>query len=199
MRWHLKGTVIVACNCDYGCPCTFHAPPTHGDCEGGWTWHVGEGRFGEAVLDGLNFSLFCDWPGAIHEGGGKATAFYDDRAGEAQAEAISTLLGGGVGGPWGVIGSTYEIVDGPRAVAYELELADIASRLRIPGVLELELDTIKNPVSGEDAHPEVVLPEGLIFRHGLLGATKRYRLDAGIAYDHSGRYSAVGPFEYSGP
>ncbi|MBA2642648.1 MAG: DUF1326 domain-containing protein, partial [Actinobacteria bacterium] len=37
--WQAKGTVLVACNCDFGCPCNFNAPPTTGDCEGGWTWH----------------------------------------------------------------------------------------------------------------------------------------------------------------
>ena len=33
--WHLSGTVFIACNCDYGCPCNFNARPTHGSCEGG--------------------------------------------------------------------------------------------------------------------------------------------------------------------
>ena len=31
MDWELKGTVVVACNCDYGCPCNFNAPPTNGE------------------------------------------------------------------------------------------------------------------------------------------------------------------------
>jgi hypothetical protein len=35
-KWKLKGTVLIACNCDYGCPCNFNALPTHGHCEGGW-------------------------------------------------------------------------------------------------------------------------------------------------------------------
>jgi hypothetical protein len=41
--WRVKGTMLVACSCDYGCPCNFNTPPTTGDCEGGWTWHI-EGR-----------------------------------------------------------------------------------------------------------------------------------------------------------
>ena len=40
MDWELKGTVVIACNCDYGCPCNFNALPTQGKCEGTWTWHV---------------------------------------------------------------------------------------------------------------------------------------------------------------
>jgi hypothetical protein len=38
--WALRGTVMIACNCDYGCPCNVNGRPTNGDCEGGWTWHI---------------------------------------------------------------------------------------------------------------------------------------------------------------
>jgi len=55
-RWHLKGTVTLACNCDYGCPCNFNARPTQGHCEGEWTWHVAEGRYADTPLDGLHFT-----------------------------------------------------------------------------------------------------------------------------------------------
>lgn len=55
--WHLSGTVFIACNCDYGCPCNFNARPTTGVCEGGWTWHVGEGAYGGVALDGLAFTV----------------------------------------------------------------------------------------------------------------------------------------------
>ena len=44
MSWSLKGTVLVACNCDYGCPCNYNARPTTGDCEGGWMWIVDKGE-----------------------------------------------------------------------------------------------------------------------------------------------------------
>src|SRR3954451_23253251 len=67
--------MIVACNCDYGCPCNVNGRPTSGKCEGGWTWRIESGHYGDTTLDGLACSVFADWPGAIHEGGGKAIAF----------------------------------------------------------------------------------------------------------------------------
>jgi hypothetical protein len=90
--WKMKGTVLVACNCDYGCPCNFKAPPSHGKCEGGWTWHVREGSCGDTELDGLNFSIYVNWPGAIHEGNGEALILIDERADDRQREAIATLV-----------------------------------------------------------------------------------------------------------
>ena len=59
-RWHLNGQVLVACNCDWGCPCNFNARPTTGKCEGGWTWHVDDGSYGDVALDGLNFSVYVE-------------------------------------------------------------------------------------------------------------------------------------------
>src|SRR6266540_3731742 len=77
--WHLNGKVLVACNCDWGCPCNFNALPTKGKCEGGWTWHVEKGSYGDVDLDGLSFSVYVNWPGAIHEGNGEALVLLDER------------------------------------------------------------------------------------------------------------------------
>jgi len=86
-RWHLNGQVLVACNCDWGCPCNFNARPTKGKCEGGWTWHVDEGAYGDVTLDDLNFSVYVNWPGAIHEGNGEALILIDERADARQRAA----------------------------------------------------------------------------------------------------------------
>ena len=32
-KWTIKGRVLVACNCDWGCPCQFEGDPTHGHCQ----------------------------------------------------------------------------------------------------------------------------------------------------------------------
>jgi hypothetical protein len=197
--WNLKGTVVVACNCDYGCPCNFNAPPTKGKCEGGWTWHVEEGRYGDTELDGLNFSVYVNWPGAIHEGDGEGLILVDERADEAQRDAIAALISGDMGGPWGVLGWTWPTVHGPYAVAYELELDGVNIRMRAGDKVELEAGPIRNPVTGAEVHPGAVLPEGIIFKHGDFGASTTFRVNDGIAFDHSGQYTSVGHFDYSGP
>ena len=47
-------------------------------------------------------------------------------------------------------------------------------------------------------HPGVVLPEGIIVKHGDLASSKSFRVANGISFEHSGRYTAVGPFDYEG-
>ena len=197
--WRLRGTVFVACNCDYGCPCNFNAPPTHGFCEGGWTWRIAEGRYGGVPLEELAFSVYVKWPGAIHEGNGEALVLVDEQADDAQREALVTLVGGGVGGPWGILGWTWPTVHGPFPVGYEIEEDGLASRVKAGDAYELELAVIANPVTGAEVHPAAVLPEGIITKRAELGTSRAFRVGGDISFDHSGKYAAVGPFDYAGP
>jgi hypothetical protein len=197
--WYLKGQVLVACNCDWGCPCNFNALPTTGKCEGGWTWHVEDGAFGDVRLDGLNFSVFVNWPAAIHEGNGEAVVLIDQRADAAQRAKIEEIVGGKIGGPWGVLGWTWPKVHGPYAVPYDLSFDGVNTRIRCGEHFEVEGGPIRNPVTGAESHPGIVLPEGIIIKRGDLGMSTRFRVSSGIEYDHSGKYLAVGPFDYAWP
>jgi hypothetical protein len=194
--WHLNGNVLIACNCDWGCPCNFNARPSRGKCEGGWIWVIEKGHVGNTRLDGLGLALFADWPGAIHEGGGRAAGYVDERADEAQRTALTSVMKGDLGGPWGLFKKTYDLA-GPDAARFDVNLAEHASRATIGDAIELELQAIRNPVTQAEVHPEVVLPEGLVVKRGSLAASKVFRVSGGVQYDHSGQYAAFGPFEYS--
>ncbi|MEX2556658.1 MAG: DUF1326 domain-containing protein [Actinomycetota bacterium] len=194
--WRINGTVLIACNCDWGCPCNVNARPTQGYCEGGWTWVTDEGRIGDVAIDGLSVSVFCKWPGAIHEGNGTAISFIDERADETQREALTRLVRGQVGGPWEVFINTYTLA-GPEPAHYELTLDDYATTLRIGDTVHLELTPMSNPVTGAEAHSELHMPEALVVKRAVLATNKTFRVtDPAIDYDYSGRYSAFGRFEY---
>ena len=162
-KWHLTGTAFIACNCEYGCPCNFNAMPSHGFCEGGWTWHIDGGSVDDVALAGLNFSVFVKWPGAIHEGNGEGLILVDERATEAQRDAIAAL----VSGQFGARGASWPgpgrrcTVRRPFRTAYTLT-AYVS--LAAGDCMQLESATIKNPVTGADTHPSIVLPEGLIVK-----------------------------------
>jgi hypothetical protein len=197
--WRLNGKVLVACNCDWGCPCNFNARPTTGKCEGGWTWHVEKGACDGVALDGLSFSVYVNWPGAIHEGNGEALLLIDERADDRQRAAIEVLLGGTVGGPWGILGWTWPKVHGPYAASYDLSFDGVKTRLKCGEYVDVECGPIRNPVTGAESYPEVILPQGIIVKRAELGATTRFRVSRGIEYDHAGKYMAVGAFEYKWP
>jgi hypothetical protein len=185
-KWRIGGTLLIACNCDYGCPCNFNARPSRGHCEGGWLWHVEEGALDGVRLDGLSW------------GGGRAVSFYDERADEQQAATIRSLVRGEQGGPWGIFINTYELVDvQPRR--FEVQLDGLQTRASIGDAMQLRMATIKNPVTGAEVHPGAVLPEGLVCKEATFGMSETFRVDSEIAYDHSGQYTAIAPFDYAGP
>lgn len=196
--WTTKGTVLISCNCDYGCPCNFNALPTAGKCEGEWTWHVEQGAYGATDLSGLTFTLAVNWPGAIHAGNGEGLLLVDDRANDDQREAIHALVKGEAGGPWGVLGWTWPTLHGPEAAPFDLELNGIRSRVRAGESFELEMEPIRNPVSGAEVTPSAVLPQGVVFRRGDFASSKRYRV-CPLNIDYADKYAAVAPFKYSGP
>jgi hypothetical protein len=197
MDWRLDGNVLIACNCDYGCPCNFNARPSRGKCEGGWIWSIDAGHLDGVAVDGLALALFSDWPGAIHEGGGRAVSYLDERADAKQRDALTRLVRGELGGPWGIFSKTYTL-SGPEPARFELELAGYDTRVKIGGnSVELELTKIRNPVTHAEVHPEMVLPEGIITKHGRLAASRVFRMRNELGYDHSGQYAAFGPFHYA--
>jgi len=67
------------------------------------------------------FSIYVNWPGAIHEGNGEALILVDEHASDRQREALATLVKGGAGGPWGVLAWTWPTIHGPESVPSVIE------------------------------------------------------------------------------
>jgi hypothetical protein len=197
--WQLRGQVILACNCDYGCPCNFNGLPSTGKCEGSWSWHIEDGRYGDVSLSGLNFAVAVNWPGAIHHGNGEAILIVDEAADARQREAIGTLLAGEAGGPWKIISTTIAQAHGPEFVPFEVKVADYHSSVAAGSVLRIELTPVKNAVTGAEVHPRAILPEGFVVKDAQLAASAAFSVSGPVSFDHTGRYAATGAFEYEGP
>jgi len=185
--WMIRGPIVGACSCAYGCPCEFMARPTHGDCFGLEIMEIAEGHFADVRLDGLRHGALYRWPGPVHEGKGVAQGVIDARATAAQREALLTILGGKEQVPtskFNIYGSTIEREIDPVFAPIELDL-DLAGRrasARVPGILELTLEPIRNPVTGKVFPAAIVLPEGFEYRRAEMA---------------SGRFSAPPPWDFN--
>lgn len=178
--WRIEGTYVLACNCAYGCPCNFQALPTDGWCEGVIGCVIDRGSFGGISLDGRNAFLAVKWPGAIHDGGGKAVLFIGETASASQRDALTKIFTGAAGGaPWAVLASTYEI-DGPHFVPITATIAGKDTRIDIGQRIGIRFQPIRNPVTGVEAFPRVVLPQGMIYSEGEQYSLEELRVDAGL-------------------
>jgi len=175
--WSTKGTILITCNCNWGCPCQFNAPPSHGDCRAAVAGRIHEGHFGDVRLDGLAWVGLLAWPGPIHEGDGEALMIVDERADERQREALLKILSGEETEPgatvFNVFAQTFTKVHDPLFAPIEFE-ADVAGRtggFRVPGVVEAKGEPLRNPVTGDLHRARIVLPEGFEYREAEIASS----------------------------
>jgi hypothetical protein len=200
-RWTAKGTLLQSCNCDYGCPCNFNAPPTYGNCHGAWVGHIDEGHYGNARLDGLNIYVAAAWPQALHLGNGEGIVLIDERANQAQRDGLVAILTGKVGGPFGILANTIARLHPTQYVPFEIKLDGARSAARAGKMLALELEPILNPVSGAEVYPGLTLPQGLLYKTSTRASSKTFWVHAGVgaSFQYQGTDAAWSPFEWSGP
>jgi hypothetical protein len=164
-KWNIEADYFQACNCDYGCPCEFQAPPSRGFCEGVGAWRIAKGTYDGVSLDGLAFAYIAHWPAAIHLGNGTVLLLFDERATKQQRDALLTIATGQAGGmPFELIVKTFTKVLDPQFVRFNFETKGKNSRVTAGDVFKIALEPIKNPVTGEAESSRVVHETGFIFQ-----------------------------------
>ena len=174
-KWSMKGKHLKNCNCAFGCPCDFNARPTYGPCEGMSGMEIDEGYFGDTRLDGLRWACTYHWPGALHEGNGTIQAVVDERADEAQREALLTILSGREQ----VDGTFFQIISmivtnvlTPQflPIEFAFDLENRTARMAVPGMFETTSEPIKNPVTGDPHRIRVNIPNGFEYREAEIAS-----------------------------
>lgn len=186
-KWSLEADYLQACNCDYGCPCEFEAPPTMGYCEGVGVWKILKGRYGNVTLDGLGFGFAARWPGPIHKGNGKVQLFFDQKADSQQRDALLQIASGQAGGvPFEIIVATFSTILDPQFVPIEFEIKGKNSGARVGKSVTVAFEPIKNPVTGAEETVRINHETGFLFQSAECVSSKQCE-------------AAVGDWKFSWP
>lgn len=175
-EWEIRAKQYGNCNCSYGCPCQFAAPPTYGNCEAAEGFDIEEGHFGDTRLDGLRAAALYKFPGAIHEGGGTMQLVIDERADAEQRDALERILTGEdteeAATFWWVYAamSPNKLPTLYKPIELEVDVDARRGRLVVPGVVESVGEPIRSPVSGKEHRARIDLPNGLEFRVAEIGS-----------------------------
>lgn len=185
-KWTIHGFEFGNCNCNWGCPCQFNAPTTHGHCEAVAAGHVTEGHFNDIRLDGLDFVMLYAWPGEIADGNGRQQFIISEEADAAQREALGKILHGESTAPgathWFVFASTMSEVFETLYAPIHLSV-DVAARkanLSVPGMIESTGSPIVDPNSGEEFRARIDLPNGFEYSIAEMGTGSSTVRGAGI-------------------
>jgi len=205
----LVGDWFDVCKCAVPCPCTFAQAPTYGDCDGVLAWHIREGRYGEVILDGLNLVGLGHFEGNVWAGETKVVMglFIDERADEAQREALQMIFGGQAGGWPGEFAQKVAEVRGIEFVPIEFSVADDLSswRATIAGKCEARAEALSGPTTRPGQRVQTINPPGseigpgdrIVATWGM--ATVDRATHFGFSWTRSGQSSKHIGFSWSGP
>ncbi len=139
MSYTLEGTILEVCNCNVLCPCWIGEAPDNGDCDAVVAWHVNRGEIDGVDVSGRTIALLAYVPGNILQGNWKAAVFVDDKASDAQMQALGEVWTGKKGGPVadlaGLVGEVVAFEKAPITYA----LHEGKGTLRIGDMVEAEM------------------------------------------------------------
>jgi hypothetical protein len=200
--WRIRGPSITNCNCAWGCPCQFNALPTYGDCRAVVAMQVDEGHFGDVDLSGLRFATLVSWPGPIHEGNGEVLPVVDERADDAQRQALLTIMSGGETEPgatiFNVFAATFATVHEPlfRPIEFDWDERARKGRIFIDGLVESNVEPIRNPITGDEHQARVMLPHGFEYREAEY-ASGTARATGPVVLDYQDRHAHLATLDMS--
>ena len=193
--------MLMACNCEWGCPCSFNAPPTYGDCASALAYRVVEGSFGDVSLDGLRWGLVAYWPGALHELNGEGVVYLDESADASQLDALRRVATGGAGGPIGIFMSTLTAGIKSQVARIEFRFEQAVSRFKLAGAAEVVFEPMRSAVSGDPHEATLELPTGMLTNREHFYSTETFSADAGgrLRFSFPGRNAIASLGDWRGP
>lgn len=200
--WRIAGDYFETCSCDYVCPCIYTAltaRPTQGRCLFAMVFHIDRGHRQGVALDGLNFAVIGQSPGAMADGNWSVGLVLDERADQSQREAIVAIGSGQAGGPMAAVAPLLGSFLGTEVKPIRFERDGMRRSVAIPGVLD---QAVQGVPGGNTAEPVYLdnTPHPASSRLALARATRSHVHGFGLDWDEtSGRNNGhFAPFAWQG-
>jgi len=197
--WKIQGDYFEACNCDVVCPCVFLGDPDRGECDVTLAWHIQNGKFGNTALNDLNVVAVFHAPGNMFTGPKwKGALYLDDRADKEQADALVSIYSGKAGGFFGVAATFIGEMLGVRSLPITFEANGKKRSLKIPSVVDLEIQGIQGEGQTKETTIEnVPMTMAPGFPTTVAKSVKHTYSDHGLNWDNSGKNGFYARFAYS--
>lgn len=200
-EWHVKGELILNCNCTVFCPCVVSLgkhPPTEGYCQAWLGVRIDQGSFDGEDLSGLAVGMVLDIPGNMGRGNWKAAAYIDERASEKAYDGLVAIFSGKVRGTTGLFSMLVSEFLGAQRAPVEFQTEGKKRRLMVGKIIQGEVE----PIQGHDPDHEVkVTNTGYWMGPDVtIAQANRGRVRAhGRVWDFDGRSAEICQIDWHGP
>lgn len=152
MAWKLDGTYFENCNCDWVCPCTvtsFTALSTGDRCQVVLNYHIDAGAVDGLDVGGQTVAVVADTPKRMMDGNWRVGLIISDSASDAQAEKLTSVFAGQLGGPMGGLAPLISELLGVERLPIEYSDAGTRHRIRIGSEIAIEVEDFAAQEGGE--------------------------------------------------
>lgn len=176
VEWEIKATEFANCNCNFGCPCQFNAPPTYGNCQAVVGFQFHQGHFGTVQLDGLRAAAIYRFPGPIHEGNGEMQLIIDERADDKQRDALVKIMSGQETEDMATVWWVYSAMSPNKLpplflpIDFAVDVDARTARLEVPNAISAKGEPIRNPVTGAEHRVRIDFPNSFEFKLAEIGS-----------------------------
>jgi hypothetical protein len=178
-------------------PSLGRAQPTYGSCHSWFGYHVEDGRFGDVSVSDLNVVMMLEVPGRMDEGNWTVAFYHDERASEAQRDALGRVFGGRAGGPSRWISRMIAREIAARVVPIRFNGGDREWLFEIPRILEGTIEA--EPGLAGDGLVRLTNSRYWMSPDVVIGRGKRSRFrDHGRNWNFTAQSAEYGRFDWSG-
>jgi hypothetical protein len=141
--FRVAGDYFESCSCDVSCNCIFLGLATQDHCDVVIGWHITDGQQDDIDLRGLNAAMVIRSPKRMLDGNWKVALYLDDRANEAQSQALGAIFSGQAGGHLAALGPLIGSVAGVTSAPITFEIQNGKRRLAVGTVIDGEISELQ--------------------------------------------------------
>lgn len=197
MAFRVAGDYFESCSCDVSCNCIFLGLATQDHCDVVIGWHVTDGQQDDVDLRGLNAAMVIRSPKRMLDGNWQVALYLDDRANQAQSQALGAIFSGQAGGHLAALGPLIGKVEGVTPAAITFETQNGKRRLVVGNEIEGEISELQG---GDQKTAPVIsnAPFGALPQPVRQGHSEHVRYNGYWQTDLSNTNAFLAEFEYQG-
>ena len=144
MSWTLKGSYAETCSCELMCPCnlSFDHGATYDYCRATLAFQISEGEIEGTDVSGCKAVFIIDTPKVMTDGNWKLGVFIDDSATDEQAEKLTSVFTGQLGGPMAALAPLVGELLGVERVPIEIVDDGLRHSVRVGDAIDFEIEDI---------------------------------------------------------